>query len=271
MAKHITRFSFVFDKIINLLATDISLVKTTVNQIMINHINYSVYPKQLELFKLLFMEMLSEKLAVKFSNSVKEAWDWFFDEIILKEIDSLVHKDADEIILNSELDNPLYYTPEDITNHISTLSQSWLDFKSLHSVTYAAKTVFMRLYNEHDYIADLFRNRFTTAQESANKSTAVSEMIGDIQNDLVVGSAEYIAPELLTDSLSGNGPAADVWAIGVILFEFLAGIPPFHAESQAEVFENIIHRKINWSVVPSDVSPEVLGHIVMHFSFRQFN
>jgi serine/threonine-protein kinase RIM15 len=36
------------------------------------------------------------------------------------------------------------------------------------------------------------------------------------------------------------------WAVGVILYEFLYGTPPFNAATPPEVFENILLRRINW-------------------------
>jgi CheY-like chemotaxis protein len=36
------------------------------------------------------------------------------------------------------------------------------------------------------------------------------------------------------------------WAVGVILYEFLNGFPPFNADTLPEVFENIIMRRIKW-------------------------
>ncbi|PIO14403.1 hypothetical protein AB205_0130670 [Aquarana catesbeiana] len=42
------------------------------------------------------------------------------------------------------------------------------------------------------------------------------------------------------------GPAVDWWALGVCLFEFLTGIPPFNDETPAQVFQNILKRDIPW-------------------------
>lgn len=38
------------------------------------------------------------------------------------------------------------------------------------------------------------------------------------------------------------GPSVDWWALGVCLFEFLTGIPPFNDETPALVFQNILKR-----------------------------
>uniref|UniRef100_A0A8C3HRV0 non-specific serine/threonine protein kinase n=1 Tax=Chrysemys picta bellii TaxID=8478 RepID=A0A8C3HRV0_CHRPI len=41
---------------------------------------------------------------------------------------------------------------------------------------------------------------------------------------------------------SPRGPAVDWWALGVCLFEFLTGIPPFNDETPQQVFQNILKR-----------------------------
>lgn len=38
------------------------------------------------------------------------------------------------------------------------------------------------------------------------------------------------------------GPAVDWWALGVCLFEFMTGIPPFNDETPEAVFHNILQR-----------------------------
>jgi serine/threonine-protein kinase RIM15 len=46
------------------------------------------------------------------------------------------------------------------------------------------------------------------------------------------------------------------WALGVITYEFLYGIPPFHAETPERVFENILSGHIEWHEDWIEFSPE---------------
>ena len=39
-----------------------------------------------------------------------------------------------------------------------------------------------------------------------------------------------------------SGPAVDWWSLGVCLFEFLTGLPPFNDETPELVFSNILSR-----------------------------
>lgn len=41
-----------------------------------------------------------------------------------------------------------------------------------------------------------------------------------------------------------NNPKSDWWSVGVLLFEFLIGIPPFNDKSVDKIFENILNSKI---------------------------
>ncbi|XP_050731618.1 serine/threonine-protein kinase greatwall-like isoform X2 [Eriocheir sinensis] len=60
----------------------------------------------------------------------------------------------------------------------------------------------------------------------------------------ILGTPDYLAPELLLHL--GHGPAVDWWALGVCLFEFMTGIPPFNDETPEAVFHNILQRDIPW-------------------------
>ncbi|GAA0950926.1 protein kinase domain-containing protein [Nonomuraea longicatena] len=50
---------------------------------------------------------------------------------------------------------------------------------------------------------------------------------------MTVGTARYMAPEQFRDSKVTQ--AADLYALGCLLFELLAGVPPFHSESVYEL------------------------------------
>ncbi|TGZ80091.1 hypothetical protein EX30DRAFT_69156 [Ascodesmis nigricans] len=66
----------------------------------------------------------------------------------------------------------------------------------------------------------------------------------DNNNRKFVGTPDYLAPETIKGT--GQDETSDWWSLGCILFEFLYGYPPFHADTPEEVFENILARRIAW-------------------------
>jgi serine/threonine protein kinase len=57
-----------------------------------------------------------------------------------------------------------------------------------------------------------------------------------------LGSPTYMSPEQLTEA--GDVDArTDIWALGVILFELLVGMPPFRADNLPKLFLAILHQK----------------------------
>ncbi|KFV12175.1 Serine/threonine-protein kinase greatwall, partial [Tauraco erythrolophus] len=65
-----------------------------------------------------------------------------------------------------------------------------------------------------------------------------------VEGERILGTPDYLAPELLLTK--PHGSAVDWWALGVCLFEFLTGIPPFNDETPTQVFQNILKRDIPW-------------------------
>ncbi|KAI1862266.1 uncharacterized protein JN550_010273 [Neoarthrinium moseri] len=63
-------------------------------------------------------------------------------------------------------------------------------------------------------------------------------------NRRFVGTPDYLAPETIKGERQDE--TSDWWSVGCIMFEFLYGFPPFHANEAEHVFENILARKIMW-------------------------
>lgn len=70
-----------------------------------------------------------------------------------------------------------------------------------------------------------------------------------------VGTPDYLAPESIL-GIGTDDMAVDWWALGVVLYEFLYGFPPFHADQPDKVFDNVISRRIDWHEDAIEISPE---------------
>ncbi|KJE88710.1 serine/threonine kinase [Capsaspora owczarzaki ATCC 30864] len=91
-------------------------------------------------------------------------------------------------------------------------------------------------------------------------------------NRPVLGTPDYLAPEIIRGQQ--HTLAVDFWALGVCLYELLLGCPPFNADSEEEIFDNILSRAIPWPEDDSALSPEAFSLINMLLSddpFARFN
>lgn len=77
---------------------------------------------------------------------------------------------------------------------------------------------------------------------------------GLTRSEVVIGSPTYMAPEQAEGRAKQVGPPADVYALGVILYELLTGRAPFRAATIQDTLEQVKHAE---PVPPSQLQPGV--------------
>jgi len=89
---------------------------------------------------------------------------------------------------------------------------------------------------------------FGIARSLADRDTSATSLAGPW------GTPSYMAPEQTTAARAGIGAAADIHALGAILYELLTGRPPFQAASTLETLD---HVRAQNPVPPRRLNPKI--------------
>ncbi len=100
----------------------------------------------------------------------------------------------------------------------------------------------------------VMRSKKPTMRPTQGKRCSVRpQTIQPQEKKAMVGTPDYMAPEIIAPEKFSDKvyheKSLDWWSLGVILYQFLVGVPPFCDETIDNVFDNIIHRRIEWPTI----------------------
>ncbi|EGW32513.1 uncharacterized protein SPAPADRAFT_153551 [Spathaspora passalidarum NRRL Y-27907] len=124
---------------------------------------------------------------------------------------------------------------------------------------------------------------FGTARLLEKKDDDSEDYPLDVRAKSFVGTAEYVSPELLENKYCGK--PGDIWAFGCIIYQMIAGKPPFKATNEYLTFQKITKLQYAFSAgfpsVIRDLIKKILvlqpskratiSEIKNHYFFRQVN
>ena len=74
------------------------------------------------------------------------------------------------------------------------------------------------------------------------------------------GTPEYLAPEIIQSK--GHNKAVDWWALGILIYEMLAGYPPFWDENTNVIYEKIVEGEIAWHTQVEGLAKDMISKLL---------
>lgn len=75
------------------------------------------------------------------------------------------------------------------------------------------------------------------------------------------GTPEYLAPEIIQSK--GHNKAVDWWALGVLIYEMLAGYPPFFDDNPFGIYEKILSGRIEWPKHMDPIAKDLIKKLLV--------
>ncbi|KAJ4461469.1 putative Serine/threonine-protein kinase ark1 [Paratrimastix pyriformis] len=86
---------------------------------------------------------------------------------------------------------------------------------------------------------------------------------GSLEHHTICGTLPYLSPEIVNGE--GHGMATDMWSLGIVLFQFLTGSPPFPDQSEQATRSLISEGHAPLPPLPTDITPlarNLLGRLL---------
>ncbi|XP_050525707.1 3-phosphoinositide-dependent protein kinase 1 isoform X2 [Daktulosphaira vitifoliae] len=91
----------------------------------------------------------------------------------------------------------------------------------------------------HIKVADFGCSKIIEQTDAVDGRSAINEDQQTKQRrNSFVGTAQYVSPELLTENTIST--SSDLWALGCIIYQMIAGLPPFRSRSEYMLFKKIL-------------------------------
>ncbi|KAG2768966.1 hypothetical protein Pcac1_g19811 [Phytophthora cactorum] len=83
-----------------------------------------------------------------------------------------------------------------------------------------------------------------------------------IERTTLCGTLDYLPPEMIENKPHDEN--VDVWTLGILMYEFLTGAPPFETENTKETYRRIAHVDLKFPSYVSSEARDLLVKILRH-------